>query len=87
MNSIIWRSNVGAGDVPLHALAWTGDLQAVPALIVKGVTSAAHRVILWLDELVIKLPFDHQSAQAIDLNRQSRCTERCTEISDYIIIK
>jgi hypothetical protein len=34
VNPIIWRSNVGAGDVPLHALAWSGDLQAIPALIV-----------------------------------------------------
>lgn len=37
--------------------------------------------------LVIKEQFHHQSAQAIDLNGQSLCTERCTEFNDYITIK
>lgn len=36
--------------------------------------------------LIIKEQFHHQLAQAVDLNRQSRRTERCTEFSDYITI-
>ena len=84
---VVRRSNVGAGDVPLHTFAWTDHLQTVLASIVQGVFSTAHQLILWLDELIIKWQFHHQLAQAIDWNRQSRRTERCTELSDYITIK
>lgn len=46
MHLVVWRSNVGAGDIPLHAFAWTDHLQAVPALVVQGVSNGSHQVIL-----------------------------------------
>ena len=37
MHLVMWRSNVGAGDIPLHGFTLANDLQAVVDRIVEGI--------------------------------------------------